>query len=409
MFCLQNGHSSISREAYFGNNKNETEKELERKYYYWKDVENKSMYLPDVKLKYVQGKYIVIKSKNKDIPIGSIVTKINGKEINDYIGSNREKFMLFRDTKRKRGYSIFGEYRKYDDSKDTVEVLCNGIKQEKQINYNKINNEIKAWYYSNPQHSGQNIITDKINNKLAYLRIKSFYFKNLQKDRNGISDFFNNLNKDDNLIIDIRGNHGGMVEYSNFLSSFLTDKLPKYYQCIKNTKFMNERWYYLEQNISDVTILNKETLPKNNYNLEAFNILNVESKNQPLNSRKFKGAVYVLVDVEVYSAAEKFLDSIKTLKNVTIVGTTTGGDGTGFPAIDTHLPKSKLIIKIPPALTINEDGTVDEEVCINPDVYIEQTTNDYSSYLKTDLKDIVQSKYDTVYNKTLNLISKEQK
>ncbi|WP_242850724.1 S41 family peptidase [Clostridium massiliodielmoense] len=400
MFCLQNGHSYIYR----GGLPSYAPKEQLKKYDYWMNIQNQSIYLPDIKLKYVQGKYIVIKSKNKDIPIDSFITKINGKNINDYINSNKQTFLLFRDTKRNINYSIFDEYWKYDNSKDMVEVLCNGTKKEAQINYNKFNDDLNTWYYSNPQRSGENITADKINSKLAYLRIKSFHFKNPKEDKKKISDLFNSLNKYDNLIIDVRGNFGGHLENSYFLSSFLTDKYPKYYQCMRNTKFMNDSKIQSSNYAARVTFLNKESVLKNNYNLDGFNVKDVKFNYQFLTSKKFKGSVYVLVDGQVYSATENFIDKIKTLKNVTIVGTTTGGDGTGLISSPISLPKSNLMIQIPVALTINEDGTVDEEVCISPHIYVEQSIQDYSNYLKTNLKDISRSKYDTVYNKTLDLI-----
>lgn len=85
---LQNAHTAITNDPYFLEElKNE---DVEKKMEYWIDMVVKSIYIPDIRCKYVEGKYIVDKSRNRDIPVGSIITKFNGKEINDYIQSKKE-------------------------------------------------------------------------------------------------------------------------------------------------------------------------------------------------------------------------------------------------------------------------------------------------------------------------------
>lgn len=399
MLSLRNAHTHIVMEEVFLSQI--YDKEAISKCDYWRRLMKKHLYLPDIKLKYVEGKYIVIKSKNKEIPIGSIVTKINGQEINEYIKSKKGKFFLSKDSKRNIFYSMWYEYYKINNSQDEVEVVCNGLKSNKKVKYNKINQEIADFYYSNSKDNTSNVITDKINNKkTAYLRIKSFSKKFYENDKKIIEGFFNNLNNVESLVIDIRGNGGGTDLYSNLLCSFLTDRSPKYYFCIRKTKFMQDRFCFLSE-------MDMKDLPKNNYNLDGFQALNINNNNKLSKvTNKFKGRVYILIDGAVYSASEHFVDGVKTSDKVKFIGTTTSGDGTGWGPIATYLPKSKIIIQMTPGLTINEDGTVNEEVCNNPDIYIEQSIDDYSKFLKSGLNDIIRTKYDTVYNKTLEIIKK---
>lgn len=156
--------------------------------------------------------------------------------------------------------------------------------------------------------------------------------------------------------------------------------------------------------------INSSEVPKahsNKYNLDGFEVFKQTQNIEPhKDSIKFKGNIYILVDESVYSASEYFVDIAKRSGVAKIIGTTTGGDGTGFEPIATYLPNSKLVVKMPPAFTISDDGTVNEEIHTELDIYIEQSLEDYKKFLKSGLQDITRSEYDTVYRKALEMIKK---
>ena len=406
---LQNGHSKINTSP----NYLKTDENIVKKNEYWTNVSKQSSYLPDIMCKYVEGKYVVTKSMNSDIPVGSILLKFNGEKINDYITSKKDTFLLIKDFKRNTFYFLTYLYRKFDNTPDNVTISYNGQEKEATINYKLADDKMMDWFlYSLPQFNGDNVITKSLNGgKTAYLRIKTCDGRKFEKSKEIINNFFKEYSNADNIIIDMRGNSGGASSYGDLLIPNLIDKklvVPKYH-CLKNTEFMKERFFLNAKDFRNfVTDVQISEIPKNNYNLDGFRAFKEQRVFEPVhNSIKFKGHIYVLTDELVASASEYFANISKKYNIAKIVGITTLGDGTGMNPMTIFLPNSKLGIQIPPALTISEDGTVNEEVKTQPDIYIEQSLEDYQNYLKSGLTDIIGSKYDTVYNKTLEIINEQ--
>ncbi|MEG2412852.1 MAG: S41 family peptidase [Clostridium sp.] len=409
MRLLQNAHSSISFNSliFDHSNLNDSNIDLKEKTEYWTDKYSKTLYIADVKCKYIQGKYIVTKSKNEKVPVGSMITKINGKSVSDYLYEHKEIYYVLKDSKRNQYYIHEDNYFKRDSSPDSIEVEYNDEKIDSTIHYDPYSKEIKEWYYGDFINSSDNNITLDIVDagKTAYIKIRSFNNEYMAKNQATIQKFLLNECADvDNIIIDIRGNGGGNNQFGEFLISALSDKplYMSYYDCFKDTKFMDE--YYFSRMLSEKEI-NKSEIPNSNYDLNNFRIYNVDKTITPYgNSIKFKGDIYILVDDIVYSASEYFASIIKDTKFAEIIGTTTGGDGLGPEPIATLLPNSKIAIQFSSTLSMNSVGIVNEEVHTEPDIYIEQDLNDYLEYLNSDLDNIERSKYDTVYNRVMNIL-----
>ena len=168
---------------------------------------------------------------------------------------------------------------------------------------------------------------------------------------------------------------------------------------------MNE--HYFSQTFNEE--ITQSQIPKNNYDLNNFRLYDKDIIINPYgNSIKFKGDIYVLVDDMVYSASEYFISIVKDTKFAKIIGTTTGGDGLGEEPIATLLPNNKIAIQFSSSLSMNSAGIVNEEAHTEPDMYIEQDLNDYLEYLNSGLDNIERSKYDTVYNKVINILKQSQ-
>ncbi|WP_051540120.1 S41 family peptidase [Clostridium ihumii] len=412
MMFLQNAHSRIGCNSDILKESND--KDALEKTRYWNEKLLKNIYIPDAKWKYIKGKYVIIKSKNKDIPKGSIITKFNGKSVSDYLKNNKDKYYLLKDYKRNLYYTSEDGSFKLDNFRDNIEFEYNGKKFNRRINYELINDDLLKWYsggFSNNfgvNSSGINIDTDIVNNgKTAYVKIKSFSTEYMENDKLSLKNFLlKECENVDNIVIDIRRNSGGSNSYGEFLISILTDRNIEntFYQCYKNTKFMDENYFSkVDYTIFNENEIDKSQLPENNYNLEKYRIFKQSRIIMPHeDSIKFKGYIYVLVDDNVYSASEYFTNMIKKTKSAKIVGITTGGDGLGPEPISTFLPNSKLPVQIASTLGVNSDGRIDEEVHTESDLYIEQDFNDYIEFLNSGLSEIERSKYDTVYRKLMS-------
>ncbi len=111
MNLLQNNHSHISFNSLIFEHSGlyDSNVDLKEKTEYWADRYLKTFYIPEIKWKYVQGKYIITKYKNEKIPVGSMITKFNGKSVSDYLYDNKEIYYLLKDSKR-------NQYCIYEDS-----------------------------------------------------------------------------------------------------------------------------------------------------------------------------------------------------------------------------------------------------------------------------------------------------
>ena len=109
---------------------------------------------------------------------------------------------------------------------------------------------------------------------------------------------------------------------------------------------------------------------------------------EPEGSFQYSKPVVILINGVTFSAAEIFVEEMKQLSNVTVIGDTTGGGSSGF---DTdapgkyELPSGKLI-KIPTVDSRRYDGLPFEWIGIAPDARIIQTENDIKKEIDKQLE-----------------------
>ena len=118
----------------------------------------------------------------------------------------------------------------------------------------------------------------------------------------------------------------------------------------------------------------------------------------------FSGRIYLLVDREVYSAAEALAAFAKATGWATIVGPGTGGSGIGGEPVYVSLPNSRLVVKSILTVGLNPDGTVNQLVGTTPDVYVDYTREDFLA-----LVDGHWPACDTILQKALDLALSEGK
>jgi hypothetical protein len=416
---LQNKHLNIV--DYNQRNDLETTYSKVDKSYPWKQILNNSVInekynmckdnaysnsakqdLVPIKAKYFEGKYIILE-KNFQIPQYSVLTKINSLNIDEYVKTLFKKIYLDYDHKRNKWFAktlpIYSQSS--DEIKLTFEYTDGKTEQKILTDYNTCKMD---WNYD---YEPLNIKTDIIEeNKIAYLKINSFGMEHIDEDNSILIDFYSKIKDYPYLILDIRGNSGGATNYweKNIVSP-LTQKELKYknYIAFRNSKYIRPfiidkmTYHYIFKKKTDSLKLKNRDLTDYGYYYTAETII---KKKGNIN---FKGKILLLVDENVYSASESFASFCKAPKFATLIGTNTGGDGIGPDPALLVLPNSGLIIRFPMTLGINSDFTINEEMHTSPDIYIEQSLEDYKkrSVLTKTVKDI--ARYDTVLRKALEL------
>lgn len=165
-----------------------------------------------------------------------------------------------------------------------------------------------------------------------------------------------------NLVIDLRNNPGGNLDHLKKLYAFLIDT-PSPVIRIKAHKFG--------------PVL--DSVMKTNAGYQ-YMYAHIDKPVMPADSFRFSGKIYVLINGASFSAAAILSAKLQQLKNVTLVGSETGGGGTGCTALlfqTMLLPYSRLTLRhglfsvvIPGSLSKKGRGVM-------PDVKIPYRLSDY--------------------------------
>ena len=395
--------------------KSEEEKQLNplwnpiviKDYKYWKQNIKETTYILPMVFSYIEGKYVAIPyNKNESlkeygIPEGSILLKVNELTVDEYVKSLMDKTFLNYDFKRNK----LVKYKLYvfaDTLEDTIKLTFLSPKGEAiEKTLKPIVVGINQSVLDNKMPVVKGIL---VKDKVAYLKIPEMKITqdDIEKDGKEIYGFFIEIKDYPYLIIDIRGNGGGNITYwiKNIVEPLIFRKITyQTYTIVKN------------YDIKYTKTLDK--LPKGkNYPPELQDdfgyFYEISYTVTPKNYVGFKGKIYLLTDAGVYSAAESFASFAKTAKWATVVGTPTSG-GLGFNPDFLVLPNSGLIVGYPNNMALNPDGTANEEVGTQPDVYVEKSYDNFVNYLRdrgkideTNILDMV--KYDTVLKRILEMI-----
>jgi len=412
---LQDGHATLITPEIFEGSKNDFKNEgpwrifyhpvVEKDYEYWKqNVKNETYILPVI-FRYIEGKYVATgytaqeNTEKYGIPEGSVLLKIGELTPDEYVKALKDKTILNYDYKRDRIISYY-LFVYTDDMNTNVKLTLltpdgrtivkdlTGVEGTKFI---KENNNLKNLETA--------ILVD---NKVAYLKIRRMEISEelLNQEGKEIYEFLKKIKDYPYLVIDIRGNDGGNDLYwqRNIVEPLVKEKINYSWFLITRTRYQNSKTLdYLPKGRNYPPELTKDF----GYFLEMPMTI------KPKNPVGFNGKIFLLTDSGVYSAAESFASFAKATKWATLVGTPTSG-GLGLNPKFFVLLNSGLIIRYPDTMVLNSDGSIDEEVGTWPDVYVEQSYEDFMNYLKNrkniDENNILETmKYDTVLKKVLEM------
>lgn len=399
---VQNGHTGVVPPSYYENMAQGysslinipwgqvlNQSGVRDKYKEWSKIINESINVLPVKMKYIEGRYVITEDY-KNIKKGYVLEAIENKSVDTYFKDNLDKY-----------------YLNYDYKRDKLYVKSGMIIAEKGRNYKitaAAQDGVRLTEYVTPvkyeqSNSGADTISsseEKIlkENKIAYLKVKSMSTRTLKSDGKKILEFFNKIKGYPYLIIDIRGNGGGTDEYwmSNIVGPLIFE--PKSESAAMAYKGNYIKPFLIGRGITTKPIDKLPEQFKSNYALQMEGYVTDIITVKPVNSVNFKGKIYLLTDDCVYSSSESFAAFCKASGFAEIVGTTTGGDGIGIDPCIMALPSSGLVIRFSLDMGINSDGTVNEKTHTRPDIYAETTYQDF-------LKD-----RDTILNKALELCNK---
>lgn len=198
----------------------------------------------------------------------------------------------------------------------------------------------------------------------GYLKIGTFSNQTVSDNKGGfitykeiVKRFFRTVNehKFNNIIIDLRNNTGGKVNYVNYLLSFIVknNSEKEIYYTVRDRKY----WWGENAYVADIE-------PRKNYH--------------------FNGHVYILTNGGSYSASVMVTTFAKALANATIVGKEAGGrfNGTTAGRFKTiELKNSHILVRIPEASFTY--FVLDYNITnITPDIPVQAKAQDFMSYEK---------------------------
>ncbi len=193
-----------------------------------------------------------------------------------------------------------------------------------------------------------------LNAQTGYLKLGTFVIWNFEMDwKNFLKESFNTLkkNKIANLIIDVRGNEGGLDEVLAELGKYLL-KAPctvdNYETRVRYVQITSSIQPYLSTWDKSVYDLSGKVAPTDN----SFYTVPGERKQNTYPSARnpYQGRVYLLVDAANSSATFYLARLAKECGFATLVGQETGGSRRGLNAGNTlflRLPNSKIEVDIP--------------------------------------------------------------
>ena len=227
------------------------------------------------------------------------------------------------------------------------------------------------------KNNSSNLTIDTSNEGIGILKIKSMLDPDkISEDSAIVDEFLKNKHLYKVLIIDIRENYGGNMEY---WQKFLLPKILTSPKTVTNHLFFkdSDRAKLLladdtlnaeslkNVDITGIKLEHSSDLRDFDYYIKEVIEVNPDEKNK---NNGFDGSIYLLTDKAVFSAAEGMASFMKHTESATLIGETTGGDGITLGVINDVLPNSGLVFTYTNTLGYAPDGSINAEKKTEPDI-----------------------------------------
>lgn len=220
---------------------------------------------------------------------------------------------------------------------------------------------------------------DLVDGKIAYIAIPEMLSEYQWKlDKDLLSDYLTRVRDYPALVIDIRGNPGGLMEYwQNLLLPMI---LPRtvvatnwlFFRGSRYSQALIDELEYFLRPISELGAETKKRKMKLEHpeDLKDFRYFGLDEYaiGPAEDGVRYPGRIYLVVDSNVYSAAEGFASFCKSTKIATLVGERTGGDGVTLGMMYRALPNSGYVFTYTNTLGYAPDGTINDEEKTVPDI-----------------------------------------
>ena len=356
-------------------------KGLTEKVSYWHNQNTDMMDEIDIsarlEFKYVEGKYLFsdIYSGTKNIYTGYRLISVNNVNIDEYAGTVIAPSSIMYDNINEKwfrptlgfntayGDKVVLEIESPEGEKIKINAFYNIIYENSYIDKMvalRQNKEVSKICYS-----------IDISKDTAYITVNSFMDQSLL----ALSGELNNTQGIKNIIVDLRENGGGFIEYAEqYLYPILyTDNIDA------NNTFYIKRSRDLNKfnNMNDmIRLWDSRTEIINDTECNGIYYLkNKKSKYVGMASEDRN--IYILIGRNTFSAADNFAADMKKAENTIIIGNNSGGEGMIDGYVMDVLPNSGLLFTYNPSYSLNSDGTNNSVYGTSPDIYSELSVENY--------------------------------
>ncbi|MEO3947095.1 S41 family peptidase [Gorillibacterium sp. CAU 1737] len=415
---LRQGDGHIG--VYFGTNRPSNNNYV---HYYFNDIPKSTYYktdywgqeaakfqwyaFSDADVVYKDGKYILNEEyafPDLTLPAGTIIVGIDGMQTDEYVNTLQNKTRLQVDADLNKNFvtTLFSirpstgfDYWTVDFQTKDGEVFTRKVKALNAAE--DAGNGLASFQYPN-------MVCKEIDEDTGYIKIFTFDRQSIREDNQIIQDFMQaSHGKYKKLILDVRGNTGGELEYwgENIIRPLLKEsKSFVQYSAIRKKFFEQMGIRYpiyrrvmkndlLQKDLYHIDKVEKTVLP--GFSEQDWDIFKITKTFTPHNSFPFNGKVYILTDRDTFSAADSFAVAAKRTQLGQVVGTYTGGSGSAFIApVDIALPHSQMMLRMNVELTLDEEVQPNQILGTAPDVALQASTFPTTNPNSLEVHDLVQ-------------------